>query len=161
MQFLSSYWKALYVDVWIPFQIYLKLNVLNHYKTSRMVWTPFRCHHTNPVPQSAREVFKAHNHQLKHPNLFLKVKIKPLCRMCRTEQVLLLSDDLTSTLIMLINTSFNFGLKIKAFSRGQMLVSSNSFAKNVSYYEFISLFSKLKCKGAQHKWFLWSIYFDF
>ena len=33
--------------------------------------------------------------------------------MCRTEQVLLLSDDLTSTLIMLINTSFNFGLKIK------------------------------------------------
>ena len=78
--------------------------------------------------------------------------------MCRTEQVLLLSDDLTSTLI---NTSFNFGLKIKAFSRGQMLVSSNSFAKNVSYYEFISLFSKLKCRGAQHKWFLWSIYFDF
>ena len=69
--------------------------------------------------------------------------------MCRTEQVLLLSDDLTSTLI---NTSFNFGLKIKAFSRGQMLVSSmlvssNSFAKNVSYYEFISLFSKLKCRG--------------
>ena len=84
--------------------------------------------------------------------------------MCKTKQVLLLSDDLTSTLIMLINTSFNFGLKIKAFSRGQMLVSSNSFAKNVSYYhdyELISLFSKLKCRGAQHKWFLWSIYFDF
>ena len=67
--------------------------------------------------------------------------------MCRTEQVLLLSDDLTSTLI---NTSFNFGLKIKAFSRGQMLVSSNSFAMNVSYYEFISLFSKLECRGGGH-----------
>ena len=52
--------------------------------------------------------------------------------MCRIEQVLLLSDDLTSTLI---NTSFNFGLKIhvKAFIRGEMLVSSNSVAKNVSY----------------------------
>ena len=50
--------------------------------------------------------------------------------MCRTEQVLLLSDDLTRTLI---NTSFNFGLKIKAFSRGEMFVSSNSVAKNVSY----------------------------
>ena len=41
-----------------------------------------------------------------------------------------MSDDLTSTLI---NTSFNFGLKIKAFSRGEMLVSSNSVAKNVCY----------------------------
>ena len=50
--------------------------------------------------------------------------------MCRTEQVLLLSDDLTSTLI---DTSFNFGLKIKAFIGGEMLVSLNSVAKNVSY----------------------------
>ena len=55
--------------------------------------------------------------------------------MCRTEQVLLLSDDLTSTLI---NTSFNFGLKIKAFIRGEMLVSSNSVAKNEECFLYLN-----------------------
>ena len=60
--------------------------------------------------------------------------------MCRTEQVLLLSDDLTSTLI---NTSFNFGLKIKAFIRGEMLVSSILLQRMFPIFEFISLFSYL------------------
>ena len=79
--------------------------------------------------------------------------------MCRTEQVLLLSDDLTSTLI---NTRFNFGLKIKAFSRGEMLVSSNYVAKNVSYiFKFISLFSKLKCRGCNVNGFRGQFFFIF
>ena len=60
--------------------------------------------------------------------------------MCRTEQVILLSDDLTSTLI---NTSFNLGLKIKQSLEEKCLFPQILLQRMFHIFEFISLFSYL------------------